>query len=152
MTKIRANVGNNSYKQTLAELNPSGFTYTTEVLRINLKDQCGQPNHRSNRNAEEGGGTWVGLGNFNATGHVDVQTFPTASGKYVATYNFTSQEKAGIGVTGGAGIQELDFQTGQVKSACGHTQYQGAGWRMFTSGMELMPGTRTYRYPVKNVD
>jgi hypothetical protein len=151
MTKIRANVGNSSQQQTLAQLNGSGFTYTTEVLRIILKDHVGSAITDQTGSLKQGGGTWIGLGNFNTSGYVDVQTFPTASGKYAATYNFTSQEKAGIGVTGGAGIQELDFQTGQVNSACGHTQYQGAGWSTFTSGMELMPGTRTYRYPVENV-
>lgn len=149
MTKIRASVGNSGQEKVKSDLEASNYTFTTEVLRVNLKDHAGNLINDQTGTLDQGGGTWIGLGNFNASGFVDVQTFPVASAKYRASYNCTSETKDGIPVVAGAGIQEVDFQTGQVISACGHTQYVGCGWSAFTSGMEQMPGTREFHYPVE---
>jgi hypothetical protein len=149
MTKIRASKDNSSKELSKAALEASDYTYETQVLRINLIDHAGVPITDQTGSLEQGGGTWVNLGNFNASGYVDVQTFPTGSGKYEVGYNCTSEQKSGINVVEGAGIQEVDFQTGQVFGDC-ITQYQGCGWSTFTSGMELMPGTRDYRYPLND--
>jgi hypothetical protein len=149
-TKIRMQVGNSSQEQTNAQLDTSNYTWQTEILRVYLKDHAANPIADQAGSLAQGGGTWIELGNFNASGYVDVQTFPVASARYKATYNCTSETKDGIPVTAGAGIQELDFQTGQVFGAC-ITQYQGCGWSAFVDGMELMPGTRTYRYPAQTV-
>jgi hypothetical protein len=146
MTKIRAKVGNSSQEKLLADLNASNYTYTTEILRVFLKDHAGNPIADQTGSLDQGGGTWIGLGNFNASGYVDVQTFPVASARYRASYNLNFEIKDGIPVTAGPVIQEIDFQTGQVFGTC-ITQYQGAGWSPFTNGMEQMPGTRTFRYP-----
>lgn len=145
MTKIDAKVGNSSQEQTLAQLNSSNYTYSTEILRVNLKDNAGNPITDQTGSLDQGGGTWIGLGNFNASGYVDVQTFPVASARYRAAYNCNSETKDGIPVTAGAGIQEVDFQTGQVVGpTC--TQYQGCGWTTFTNPMQQLPGTRAFRF------
>ncbi|MFZ2898717.1 MAG: immunoglobulin-like domain-containing protein [Saprospiraceae bacterium] len=149
MTKMEAKVGNSSQELTKAQLEASDYTWVTEILRVNLINHAGNPITDQTGLLEQGGGAWISQGNFNASGFVDVQTFPTNSGRYRTTYNCNSETKDGIVVPGGPGIQELDFQTGQVVSNCGHTQYQGCGWSAFTSGMEQMPGTRTFRYPVE---
>jgi hypothetical protein len=145
MTKIDAKVGNSAQEQTLAQLNASNYTFSTEILRINLKDHAGNPITDQTGSLAQGGGSWIGMGDFNASGYVDVQTFPTTSARYRATYNCNAETKNGIAVTAGAGIQEVDFQTGQVVGpTC--TQYQGCGWSAFTNPMEQLPGTRTFRF------
>ena len=147
MTKIRAMVNQTSQQQSAAELLASNYTYTTELLRINLLDHAGAAITDQTGTLEQGGGHWYNWGNFNSSGYIEVPAFSGNNVKFSATYNCTSDTKAGIPVAAGAGTQNIDFQTGQVISSCGHTQYQGCGWSTFTSGMELMPGTRTYRYP-----
>ena len=145
MTKISAKVGNSSQEQTLVQLNASNFTWTTEILRVYLKDNTGSPITDQTGSLEQGGGSWIGLGNFNTSGYVDVQTFAVASAKYKASYNCNSETKDGIPVTAGVGIQVVDFQTGQVVGpTC--TLYQGCAWTSFTNPMQQLPGTRDFRF------
>ncbi len=146
MTKIAASVGNSGQEKTKAQLEASDYTWTTEILRVYLKDHDGNPITDQTGTLEQGGGSWIALGNFNASGYVDVQTFPTTSGRYQAGYNCTSETRNGITVAAGPGIQEEDFQTGQVFGPC-ITQYTGCGWTAFVDGMELMPGAYTFRNP-----
>lgn len=149
-TKFKAGVGNSGQEQLKAALEVNGYLWTTQVLRVNLKDHAGNLITDGTGSLLQGGGTWVNLGNFSTAGYVDVSTFPVASAKYKASYNCTSQQITGIAVVAGAGIQQFDFQTGQVFGSC-ITQYQGCGWSTFVDGMELMPGTRTYRNPTQTV-
>jgi hypothetical protein len=149
-TKFKANVGNSGQEQLKAALEANGYLWTTQVLRVNLKDHAGNLITDGTGTLRQGGGTWVNMGNFSALGYVNVNTFPVASASYQASYNNTSQTITGINVVAGAGVQQFDFQTGQVFGAC-ITQYQGAGWSTFVDGMELMPGSRTYRYPAQTV-
>ena len=93
MTKISASLINNGQELSKAQLEASGYKWTTEVLRVNLKDHVGNAITDGTGSLQQGGSTWVALGNFNASGYVDVATFPVTNGKYVATYNFTSETK-----------------------------------------------------------
>lgn len=149
MTKIDAKVGNSSEEMTKAQLQSTNYTFTTEVFRIFLKDHAGNAITDQSGSLAQGGRTWIGLGNFNTSGYVDVQTFPTASGRYKASYNCTEQTINNINVVGGAGIQTFDFQTGQVIGSC-ITEYVGCGWTTFVNGMEQMPGTRNFKSPTQS--
>jgi hypothetical protein len=144
-TKIKASYGNSSQEQMKAALESNGYVWTTQILRVNLKDHTGAAITDATGSLQQGGGYWFALGNFNASGYVDVATFPVSSGKYLATYNFTSETKY-VAVPEAAGITTLDFQTGQVFGPC-ITEYSAGSWRAFTDGMELMPGTYTFKSP-----
>jgi len=145
-TKIRMEVNQGSQEQTLAQLNTSNYTWYTEILRIWLKNHTGAAITDGNGLLEQGGGFWYNWGNFNASGYRDIQLF-ARPGAYTfkTTYNYTSQVKNPV-VNAGAGIQNYDFQTGQVYGNC-ITQYSTGAWRTFTDGMELLPGTYLFRYP-----
>jgi FlgD Ig-like domain len=144
-TKIKMAVNQGGAEQSLAQLNASGYTWTTQILRIWLKDHNGSAITDGQGSLDQGGGYWYAWGNLNASGYRDIQLF-AGNYKFKMTYNYTSQEKFPV-VAVNAGIDNFDFQTGQVISNCGHTQYSTGAWRTFTSGMELMPGTYTFRYP-----
>jgi hypothetical protein len=146
MTKIKANVGSSSQELTAAQLATSGYTYTTQVLRINFINAAGTPITDGLGTIQSGGG-WPTIGSFNASGYFDVNSFPATTG-FRATYNNTTEQK-NFTIVAGAGIQQETFQTGQVFGAC-ITQYAGAGWSTFVDGMELMPGTRNFRYPTQS--
>jgi FlgD Ig-like domain len=144
-TKIKMAVNQGGAEQTVAQLTASNYTWTTQILRIWLKDHNGSAITDGQGSLDQGGGYWYSWGNLNASGYRDLQLF-AGNYKFKMTYNYTSQEKFPV-VTVNAGIDNFDFQTGQVISSCGHTQYSTGAWRTFTSGMELMPGTYTFRYP-----
>lgn len=143
MTKIRARVSGSSQELTKVQLIASNYTWTTEVLRMNFKDHAGNFITDGLGTIQSGGG-WPTIGSFNASGYFEVNSFPATTG-FRATYNNTTEQK-NFTIVAGAGVQEELFQTGQVIGAC-ITQYAANGWSTFTSGMELMPGTRTFRYP-----
>lgn len=145
-TKIKMVVNQGSEEQTTAQLTASNYIWTTQILRIWLKNHSGSAITDGAATLRQGGGSWYSWGNLNGSGYRDIQLFPGSSYKFEMTYNFTNEEKTGIVVTAGAGIQNFDFQTGQVIGPC-ITQYSTGAWRTFTSGMELMPGTYTFRYP-----
>ncbi|MBE0642908.1 MAG: T9SS type A sorting domain-containing protein [Bacteroidetes bacterium] len=144
-TKIKMTVNQGSVEQSLAQLNASNYTWYTEILRIWLKDHAGSPITDQAGTLRQGGGSWYTWGNFNASGYRDIQLFATGSYKFEAGYNYTTFTDFPV-VTAGAGIQNFDFQTGQIFGSC-ITQYSTGAWRTFTDGMELMPGTYTFRSP-----
>jgi hypothetical protein len=148
-TKIKMDVNQGGQEQTVAQLNASNYTWYTEILRIWLKDHNGNAFTDGAGILDQGGGYWYGWGNFNTSGYRDIQLFPRpGSYKFKATYNYTSEEKLPV-VTAGAGIQNFDFQTGQVFGSC-ITQYSTGSWQTFTDGMELMPGTYTFKSPTQS--
>lgn len=147
MTKIRASLGNSSMEKSLSDLTASNNTFTTQVLQICLLDHAGNPITDETGSVAQGGGTWIDLGNLNNQGCIRVNTFPVTSARYRMTYNCNSEIKDGFTVDNAAGIQTVNWQTGKVVSSCGQTSYQGCGWSTFTSGMEQLPGTRTFRNP-----
>ena len=143
-SKIKMVVNQGSEEKTAAQLSASNYTWTTQILRIYLKDHAGSAITDQAGTLDQGGGYWYAWGNLNGSGFRDIQLFP-GSYKFRVTYNYTSQELF-PGVTSGAGVQSFDFQTGQVIGTC-ITQYSAGAWRTFTSGMELMPGTYTFISP-----
>ena len=152
-TKIKMSKPNMSQEKSETDLEASGYTWTMEIVRIWLLDHAGNPITDGNATLEMGGGTWVSYGNLNNQGYLDVPLFPGGPYRFRMTYNYISQTldggttPQGPVVTEGPGIQNYyGFQTGQVIGAC-ITQYSAGTWRTFTSGMELMPGTYTFRYP-----
>jgi len=147
MTKIKVRLGNSAAEFTKAEIIALNYTFTAEIVRLKLIDNSGIAIADQTGTASQGGGTWINLGSLDANGSVLVNTFPTNSGQYRMTYNCNSQTKSNIVITAGAGIEEIVWQTGMVVSTCGHTQYQGCGWSTFISGMQQLPGTRTFRNP-----
>jgi hypothetical protein len=83
---------------------------------------------------------------LNASGYKDIQLFARAGAyKFKVTYNFTAQELLPV-VSTTSGINNFYFQTGQAFGPC-ITQYSTGAWRTFTDGMELMPGTYTFKDP-----
>ncbi len=143
-TKIRMTVNQGSVEQTTAELATSNYTWTTQVLRIWLEDHTGTPITDGAATLDQGGGYWYGWGNLNSSGYRDIQLFP-GSYKFKVTYNYTSDTQYPV-VGTGAGYDDFHFRTGQVFGAC-ITQYSASGWQTFTDGIELMPGTYTFRSP-----
>jgi hypothetical protein len=141
-TKVNMVVNQGGEQKTNAEMATAGYTWTTEILRIMLNDNAGSP-ITSGAELDQGGGYWYGWGALGA--YRDIQLFP-GSYKFRVTYNFTSQEISGILVAVGAGVTPFNFQTGQVFGSC-ITQYSAGTWRTFTDGMQLMPGSRTFRNP-----
>jgi hypothetical protein len=145
-TKVKMEVNQGSVEQTSAQLTASNYTWYTEILRIYLRDHLTDPITDAAGTLDQGGGYWYAWGNLNALGYRDVQLFARAGAyKFKVTYNYTAQELYPV-VLAAPGIQNFDFQTGQVIGTC-ITQYSTGAWRTFTSGMELMPGTYTFRYP-----
>mgnify|MGYP000667840674 CR=1 FL=1 len=144
-TKIKMTVNQGSEEKSIAALQASNYTWTTQILRIWLLDHAGNPITDGKGVLDQGGGYWYGWGNLNISGYRDIQLFP-GTYKFRVTYNYTSETKDGIVVTAGPGIQNFYFQTGQVIGPC-ITEYSSGAWRTFISGMELMPGTYTFRYP-----
>jgi hypothetical protein len=152
-TKIKMEVNQGGEEQLLAQLNASNYTWYTEILRIWLNDHSGSPITDGAAMLDQGGGYWYSWGNLNTSGYKDIQLFPRANAyKFKMTYNYTSQildnstTPLGPVVIAGAGIQNYYFQTGQVLGSC-ITQYSTGAWRTFTNGMELMPGSYTFRSP-----
>ena len=144
-TKIRMAVNQGTQEQTLAQLGASNYTWTTEILRIWLKDHSGSPMTDGAGILDQGGTYWYNWGNLNASGYRDVQLFP-GSHKFKMTYNYTSQQLLPV-VAAGPGIQNFYFQTGQVFGPSTITQYSTGAWQTFTNGMELMPGSYTFKSP-----
>ncbi|MGB6894688.1 MAG: hypothetical protein WBF37_01930 [Dehalococcoidia bacterium] len=143
-TKVRMVVNQGSVEQTNAQMAASNYTWYTEILRIWLNDHSGAAITDGLAVLDQGGGDWYNWGNLNASGYRDTQLFP-GTYKFKVTYNYTAQQLLPV-VSSGAGIQNFYFQTGQVFGAC-ITQYSTGAWRTFTDGMELMPGTYTFKNP-----
>ncbi len=138
-------VNQGASEQSAAQLLASNYTWTTQILRIWLNDHTGSAIIDGAASLDQGGGFWYNWGILNASpGYRDIQLFPS-SYKFKVTYNYTAQELFPV-VSTGVGIQNFYFQTGQVIGAC-ITQYSTGSWRTFTNGMELMPGTYTFRNP-----
>jgi hypothetical protein len=143
-TKIKMVVNQSSTEQSTAQLLASNYTWKTEILRIWLNNHAGTTITDGAGVLDQGGGYWFNWGNLNVSGYRDIQLFP-GTHKFKVTYNSTAQELFPVvGVT--TGIDNFYFQTGQVISPT-ITQYSNGSWLTFTSGMELMPGTYTFKSP-----
>lgn len=144
-TKIKMTVNGNAREQTSAQLQASNYTWTTDILRVGLLDHAGVAITDQLGVLELSAGSWLNLGNLNASGYRDIQLFAPGNYKFRMTYNYTTQELIAP-LTGGPGIETFNFQTGQAVGAC-ITQYSAGAWRTFTNPMELMPGTYTFKNP-----
>jgi hypothetical protein len=145
-TKIKMTVNQGAEEQTLVQLDTSNYTWTTEILRIWLNDHAGTPFTDGNATLDQGGGYWYNWGNLNNSGYMDIPLFARASAyKFRVGYNYTSQELYPV-VSTTPGIDNFYFQAGQVFGPC-ITQYSTGAWRTFTTGMELMPGSYTFKNP-----
>jgi hypothetical protein len=145
-TKIRMTVNQGSEEQLLPALTTSNYTWNTEILRIWLIDHSGFAITDGTGSVDQGGSYWYNWGNLNTSGYFDVPLFVNAGTyKFKLTYNYSTQEKFPV-VSATPGIDNLYFQTGQIFGPC-ITEYSTGAWRTFTDGMELMPGTYTFRYP-----
>lgn len=138
-TKVKMAVNGTSQEKTSAQMAADGYTWTTELLRISLNDHLGSP-ITTGADLQIGLGGWPSLGSLGT--HRDIPLFGNQN--FRVTYNHTTEQKSAV-VAAGPGIQTLTFQTGQVVGSC--SNYAGGGWPTFVSGMQLMPGTRDFRYP-----
>jgi hypothetical protein len=143
-TKIKMTVNQGGQEQSAAQMLASNYTWTTEILRIWLWNNAGSAITDGAAFLQQGGGYWYDWGYLNSSGYKDIQLF-AGNYKFKVTYNYTGQEKFPV-LSVGAGITDYYFQTGQVFGSC-ITQYSTGTWRTFTDGMQLMPGTYTFRYP-----
>ena len=142
-------VNQGAVEQLLAQLTASNYTWNTEILRIWLNDYTGSPITDGNATLDQGGGYWYNWGNLNTSGYMDIPLFArTGTYKFRVTYNYTSQELFPV-VNTSSGIDNYYFQTGQVFGSC-ITQYSTGAWRTFVDGMELMPGTYTFKDPTQS--
>jgi len=146
-TKIRLTVNQAAQEQMVAQLTTSNYTWRTQILRIWLHDHAGLPITDGTAVLNQGGWYWFTWGNLNTSGYLDVQLFPGYY-KFAMTYNYTTQELYPVVATS-PGIQDFYFQTGQVYGD-GIAEYAAGAWRVFTNGMELMPGTYTFRDPLQS--
>lgn len=146
-TKIKMAVNQVGQEQSTAQLTISNYTWNTEILRIWLNDHAGAAITDEQGFLRQGGGYWFNWGYLGAGGYKDIQVFP-GTYKFEMNYNYTGQEQFPT-VTQGPGVTDFAFQTGQVLGSC-ITEYSSGSWRVFSDGMELMPGTRTFRYPAQS--
>ena len=144
-TKIKMTVNQGAEEQTVAQLEASNYTWYTEILRIWLDNHAGNPITDKKATLSQGGGYWYSWGNLNASGYLDIQLFPRSSSyKFKMNYNFTSETKYPV-VAVNSGVQDFVFQTGEVVGpTCTH--FSAGAWRTFTDPMQLMPGTRDFKF------
>jgi|GEM_PF-2144394 len=138
------------YNGTRQQLNsvPIGDT-TTEVtfqttgVIVELRDSNGDLIVDAPGAASYYAGSWRNIGDTSG-GTVSVEMLP-GSYSFAMTYLGTRQQLNAVEVSGNT--DTVTFQTGAVTSTTGTANgYYAGSWRTFTNGMELLPGTYTFRF------
>ncbi len=109
---------------------------TTDVV-VKLEDSAGAPLDTGTASYYAGG--WHPIGTT-TSGQVDVQMLP-GSYSFAMTVNGTREQFNHVATSG----TPVTFQTGEVDSATA-TNYYASGWKPFTSGVQLLPGSYTFRF------
>ena len=121
-------------------LTTSNYTWTTQILRIWLNDHNGSPITDRAGVLDQGGGYWFNWGNLNGIAVTSGQfslfpRFPAYKFRVHLQLHESGQPLCPV-VTTGAGIQDFDFQTGQVHELAASRSTRRARGRTFTSPME----------------
>ncbi len=111
---------------------------TTNVV-VKLEDSTGTPLDTGTASYYAGGWHLIGA---TSGGQVDVQMLP-GSYSFAMTINGTRGQLNGQSVSGTTST--VTFQTGEVDSATA-TNYYASGWKPFTSGVQLLPGSYTFSF------
>ncbi len=139
-TKIRLTVNQSSQEKTTAQLQADVYTWQTSTALIQCLNWEGGP--LQGAVIDQGGGFWdYNKAVTDEAGEARVPMFAGSSGKFRANWNHTSQ------TVGQPIASPFVFQTGAVVSASGTcTQIAAGGWRAFIQGIELLPGSRSFRF------
>jgi flagellar hook capping protein FlgD len=145
-TKINMTVNQSASQQTLAQLNASGYTWTTGTALIQVNDDSGSP--IPGVAVHQGGGYWYYWGVTDAAGQFKVPTFTGASLKFKAKLNNSSKEITHTNAT------TFLFQTGKVKRDMVYVGTVkasiGGSWKYLWpnqgSAAQLFPGSYYFNY------
>lgn len=127
-----------SYHQTTVEVprTPDNyFELQTVDARLMLLDCNGQP--LAGGAIQQGGGTWVAVGETNAAGTVPWEAFPGFNLKFRVDLNRTSQTLT----RKVDGTSDFVFQTGGLDLGGLYTLNTGAWWSAGPGVVQLLPGT-----------
>jgi hypothetical protein len=113
--------------------------FQTMLVTMKLRDMTDANNLAGSTDFYASGWKTFGTG----TSPCSDEMLPTQNYKFRITYGGSSNEKYQVPNTNPIVV----FQTGQATSIC-HTQYYASGWKTFTSGMELLPGSYQFKDPV----
>ena len=113
--------------------------FQTNLVTIKLEDHNGGP--LANGTASYYASGWRSIGDTDGTGRVQLEMLP-GTYSFAMTYLGSREQLNGQNVA-----SDVVFQTGQVISDGGTaTNYYASGWKPFTSGIELLPGTYTFSF------
>lgn len=144
-TKINMAINQSRQDQSLAQLAVSNYTWYTDPILIELRDDVGNllPGAGSlysplGGKVDQGGGTWVDQGYTGNSGQVTVQVFGGSSFKFRMGWEKNSQTiNQSIPVGGGT----ITFQTGKVILQTAKSLSLGS-WVNFPAGTyQFLPGT-----------
>ena len=140
-TKIRMTFNQASVQQTVAELEASGYTWTTVPAMVKVVDYQGQG--ISGVKISQGGSMWVDHGYTDGTGELGLYLFPDHSYKFRVSGSSVSNSSQieWFSVPG-----PIQFQAGYVVSAGMAVRGSiGGAWVPYTPpGMHVLPGTYNF--------
>ena len=135
-----------TYNGTRQQMNSMDITSVNPVIfqtvdvAVQLKDHLG--NALDTGSASYYASGWHTIGDT-SVGQVSVELLP-GSYSFAMTYDGTREQMNSVNITT---TNPVVFQTGQVVSGSGNaTGYYASGWKPFTSGDELLPGTYTFKF------
>jgi flagellar hook assembly protein FlgD len=134
-----AMVYNGERNQLSQDINANqSVVFQTVLATIQLQDHAGNALNTGNVSYYAGG--WHTIGDTSG-GQIQTEMLP-GSYSFAMTYLGSRQQLDGQNVA-----NPIVFQTGQVLSGSGTAkQYYAGGWKNFTQGMELLPGTYAFSF------
>ncbi|MGH3079138.1 MAG: hypothetical protein ACRDPZ_13285, partial [Gaiellaceae bacterium] len=137
------------YQGTRQQLPPqnvatnSVFSFQTTDVTVELRDHDGQLINTDDASVAYYAGGWQPAANTD-DGVVHFEMLP-GSYSFAMTYLGSREQKDSVAI--GSSATTVTFRTGQVISDSNTaTSYYAGGWKTFTSGMELLPGTWPFAF------
>ncbi len=116
-------------------------TFQTTGVTVELQDSSGALIDTGSASYYAKG--WKTIGDTSG-GTVDVEMLP-GSYSFAMVYLGTREQKNSVAISGSS--TTVTFQTGEVNSVSETaTSYYAKGWKTFTNGMELLPGSYTFHF------
>jgi hypothetical protein len=134
------------YNGTREQFNGVSVSGTSTTVTFQTSDVTVELRDSSNALIDTGSASYYAAGwhtiGDTSGGQVDVQMLP-GNYSFAMVYNGTREQFNGQAVSGTS--TTITFQTSEVDSATA-TAYYAGGWKAFTSGMQLLPGTYTFAF------